>query len=233
MMRSFFMGLLLMGVNIGVSYGQVAIGGGSVPLEGALLDLKEQQADINNVTASKGLLMPRVMLTDLTKLTPMVKVESPENKKEHIGLQVYHVGGSSSTIDEGLKIWDGEQWVEYYETEKLLWHLMPILPIDLNANGIEVPVYKYIDLYAHYEECMTRVGLTDQMYPLDKVDFEIRGISDAFDRVFWTDALDSNNNPVFTLQYYFSSDLDKVEARKKNVLISMVVMNAPYNRWDE
>lgn len=230
MMKKVFIVLLIMGAHMGISYGQVAIGGGNIPLEGALLDLKEQQANINNVTASKGLLMPRVMLTDLTKLTPMVDVESLENQKEHIGLQVYHVGGPSSAIDEGLKIWDGDKWVEYYETEQQLWHYMPILPLDLNAN--EVEGYKYIDMYAHYKECMTRVGLTDQMYPLDKIDFELLSYSRVFYEINWDATLDSSNNPVFTLKYYFSNKPDQVAIRKKNVFVSMAVINALYTRWD-
>jgi hypothetical protein len=65
---------------------QVTIGASIEPNKGAFLDLKQRDPDANNTTSDKGLLLPRVQLTDLTKLYPMLAdVEnawkgSPENK---------------------------------------------------------------------------------------------------------------------------------------------------------
>ncbi|MDR0428080.1 MAG: hypothetical protein LBH12_05705, partial [Dysgonamonadaceae bacterium] len=59
---------LLIGVPV---CAQVTIGASIEPNKGAFLDLKQRDPDTNNTTSDKGLLLPRVQLTDLTKLYPM------------------------------------------------------------------------------------------------------------------------------------------------------------------
>ncbi|MCC9043669.1 hypothetical protein LNQ81_13405 [Myroides sp. M-43] len=147
MKKCLLIGLMLVGTNLGMSYGQTVIGGGKLPAEGAILDLKDMVVGADNVAASKGFLMPRVMLTDLTKLIPLVKTETPENKKEHIGLQVYHVGGATSTISPGLKIWNGVNWEELYSSPKGQWIYMPPFPLKMYLDAVQT-----IDLYAEYSK---------------------------------------------------------------------------------
>lgn len=168
MKKNIIIGLMLVGTNIGLSFGQVAIGGGALPAEGALLDLKEKAAAADNVTASKGLLMPRVMLTDLTSLEPLVKNATAANKKEHIGLQVYHIGGGTNEIKPGLKIWEGEKWSEYYAIDKTQWVYLPPLDLNLATSGIQK-----IDLVDRYERGIGNAGDGIKLWPTDKRDYQL------------------------------------------------------------
>lgn len=128
-----------------LSYGQVVIGGATYPVEGALLDLKEYKANAENVTAAKGLLFPRVKLTSLTSLVPLVEVETTENKKEHIGLQVYHIGDNEITA--GLKVWDGAKWTGGGNEKQEQWIYMPAFPIQMHQT-----TEQKIDLYEEYKK---------------------------------------------------------------------------------
>lgn len=140
MKKLLFIGLMLVATNVGLSYGQVLIGTPGVPAEGALLDLKEKTGE---ATATKGFLMPRVTLTDLTKLTPLVKTETTTNKAEHKGLQIYHVGGNN--IAEGLKIWNGAKWEEISSSPKGQWIYMPPFPLKMYVDADQT-----VNLYDEY-----------------------------------------------------------------------------------
>lgn len=104
---------------------QVTIGSGEVPNKGALLELKEHKPvnlATDNSTADKGMLYPRVNLTDNNNLFPMFEDDGSggykigttsysksEEDKKHIGLIVYNVN-ASSVFHQGLHIWDGKEW---------------------------------------------------------------------------------------------------------------------------
>lgn len=100
------------------SSAQVTIGSGIEPNKGALLDLKENIGDSRNITANKGILLPRVKLTDPDNLYPMFTPDGKGGYKEgtkteedraHIGLTVYNVD-RCSVNGTGLYIWDGTGW---------------------------------------------------------------------------------------------------------------------------
>lgn len=176
MKKILLIGLMLVGANIGVSYGQVVIGTPGVPVEGALLDLKDKNIGADNVSATKGFLMPRVMLTDLKKLTPLVKTETTENKKEHIGLQVYHIGGGTSTITPGLKIWNGTQWDEIFSSPKGQWVYMPPFPIKMFENTEQKVV-----LYEEYKKQLDTAKSGVPLWNEAEVNFVVTGFdSNAF-----------------------------------------------------
>lgn len=109
------------------SFSQVTIGLNEEPMPGAILQLK-QTTDLSNgdANATKGLLLPRVILSKKKELYPMflkdpenptseVKQEYIDNKpkidKEHTGLLVFNI---KDNIEEvlcfGVNSWDGEQW---------------------------------------------------------------------------------------------------------------------------
>ncbi len=125
-------------------HGQTVIGGATYPVEGALLDLKEYQANTENTTANKGLLLPRVKLTSLTSLVPLIQTETVANKKEHIGLQVYHIGNDD--IPAGVKVWNGVMWTGGASNEPAPWIYMPAFPIQMHHT-----TEQKIDLYAEYK----------------------------------------------------------------------------------
>jgi hypothetical protein len=98
--------LILCLLLTGYSRAQVTIGANEDPNKGALLDLKE---NTGSVSATKGLLLPRVNLTDLNELYPMFTgTYNAEEKNKHIGLTVYNVeDGMGRWIPAGIYVWDG------------------------------------------------------------------------------------------------------------------------------
>lgn len=87
---------------------QVTIGSNQPPVRGSLLDLKEHPADISNTTASRGLILPRVLLNTTSDLSPTIISASPADKLVHTALTVFHIG--SPNICKGVYTWSGEEW---------------------------------------------------------------------------------------------------------------------------
>jgi len=95
---------------------QITIGSKEAPVQGSLLQLKNVDGN-NAITSTKGLLLPRVELTDLTQLYPMLEGDSDyengitthDQNLAHIGLVVYNLG--CHMTGEGFYVWTGEQWV--------------------------------------------------------------------------------------------------------------------------
>lgn len=107
--------LLLSILSLGVK-AQVTIGSGVAPKGGALLDLQEYPVKGDNETSSKGLLYPRVKLTNKDELYPMYEATDPNYianaaslKESHVGLTVFNVT-SSSFFAPGLYFWNGSGW---------------------------------------------------------------------------------------------------------------------------
>jgi hypothetical protein len=108
---------------------QMTIGVMEDPNTGSLLDLKQQQTG-GNANATRGLLLPRVQLTEPNKLYPMMETaegsgipvgsyddptEIAKINAEHVGLTVYNIptqGGCRPLISEGVYIWNGTKWDE-------------------------------------------------------------------------------------------------------------------------
>lgn len=102
---------------------QVTIGSGLTPKEGAILDIKEFDSTVTDyTTATRGLMLPRVELTDMTNLYPMFSededyINNNQGKKDtedaiHTGLTVYNIGKDYCfDLYPGVYIWDGQQWV--------------------------------------------------------------------------------------------------------------------------
>lgn len=100
---------------------QVTIGSEIEPNAGMLLDMKEYAPANDNTTATKGLVLPRVNLTDMSKLYPMFLGDTDYennigNKKNtedaiHTGLTVYNTSVDLCTdIYPGVRVWDGTKW---------------------------------------------------------------------------------------------------------------------------
>lgn len=103
---------LLLSTSISVS-AQVTIGSIIKPSKAALLELKTQESDQQNVTSTVGgLILSRVALEDRETLEPFIEPTS-ENyevaKHDHTGLFVYNVSNNDKFIP-GLYCWDGAKW---------------------------------------------------------------------------------------------------------------------------
>lgn len=107
---------------------QVTIGSKLAPVEGALLDLKEENSVAGNLNAQKGLLLPRVNLTDRRNLFPMFSTDpdyinnigsrKDNYDKAHTGLTVYNVNQCLNTVTAdgaGVYVWNGQRWVAWSE----------------------------------------------------------------------------------------------------------------------
>ncbi len=84
---------------------QVTIGSGVPPRKGALLDLKENDNTGKLPNSGKGLKLPRVALTSVTKLT----LDDDSKAGEYAGTTVYNVTVNAE-LAEGTYCWNGNTW---------------------------------------------------------------------------------------------------------------------------
>jgi hypothetical protein len=101
---------------------QVTIGSGNMPVAGALLDLNEHTPTEENRTASKGMLFPRVHLSQRDKLYPMYDTSDANYisseaaiEKQHAGLVVFNLTANADFV-HGLYLWNGTEWNKLTET---------------------------------------------------------------------------------------------------------------------
>ena len=96
---------------------QVTIGSSQKPLEGALLQLKENEnIDVNSF---RGLGMPRVELEAIEKLDPCIPSDElvEGDKNIHVGLMVYNMTDKPPIgLCPGLHVWNGDKWIRLHGT---------------------------------------------------------------------------------------------------------------------
>lgn len=99
---------------------QVTIGSGLAPSAGVLLDLKENNDETGGVTATKGILFPRIALTGPTSLSDISGVDLTK-PFQYTGLTVYNIGNVES-VATGLNTWDGNRWInaEIYHSKSFV-----------------------------------------------------------------------------------------------------------------
>ena len=100
-------------------YAQVTIGSGIPPVNGAILDLKQQDKPDGSENSRAGMLLPRVKLTDPNNLFPMFtsdgaggytnQVKADEDAL-HTGLVVYNVNTAGCALHPGIFVWTGNKW---------------------------------------------------------------------------------------------------------------------------
>lgn len=139
-MRLLFI-ILFFIVSLAIS-AQVTIGSEIEPIEGAILDLKENQPDNENVTAKKGFVLPRVALTAKDNLSPLVDNASEVDKKQHTGVTVYNVKEVPATatkeaLKPGLNVWNGTEW-ETIGRQSHKFFYMPTFNLPLNQTSFNL-----------------------------------------------------------------------------------------------
>lgn len=120
---------------------QVTIGMNNAPQNGALLDLKQYEpAASSNATATKGLIYPRMNLTNVDELYPMYGSADPvytankaDLKRKHTGLTVYNLTVNKD-FTEGLYVWNGLKWLKLI-TEIPVSQTTAINKVDLKTNS--------------------------------------------------------------------------------------------------
>ncbi|MDR3338974.1 MAG: hypothetical protein LBT25_02565 [Candidatus Symbiothrix sp.] len=116
---------------------QVTIGSSAAPDAQAVLDLRSGYEN-GGTGPAKGLLLPRVSITDVASAAPFVTAPPA-------GTMVYNIGGGGTGPAPGLYYWnDKANWEPAYTA----WFYMPPTNIDTEKDGID----KTLDLYTEYEK---------------------------------------------------------------------------------
>ncbi|MTG98587.1 hypothetical protein NWE55_01290 [Myroides albus] len=96
------------------SFSQIVIGEKVLPKQGTLLQIQNLPDQPNDLTNSnKGLLLPRVSLTDINNLYPMFATGYNKSVLDpiHIGLLVFNVNENLvNGKGIGIYVWDGSKW---------------------------------------------------------------------------------------------------------------------------
>jgi len=117
------LGIIFFGVNPLLSFGQVTIGSNMEPNKGALLDMKEKPTTSGEANSMRGMILPRVKLTNKNNLYPMFETTAgsgiadsrytgglkSEEDMKHIGLVVYNLNKCNG-FGQGTYVWIGNNW---------------------------------------------------------------------------------------------------------------------------
>ncbi|NDV95663.1 hypothetical protein D0T84_12170 [Dysgonomonas sp. 521] len=150
---------------------QVTIGSGNTPVKAALLEIKTQSPDADNVTSTTGGLgLSRVQLENKYTLEPFIKpgdaewaagTTQNETKKNHTGLMVYNLTSNLTTETEpakrfrqGLYLWNGTQWNFVSEGFGQRYFFIPSFNIPITGITPDGNT-ETIDLYAQYKTQFT------------------------------------------------------------------------------
>lgn len=160
-------------------HAQVTIGSDKPPVKGAILEIKTQDADNNNVTSTLGGLgLPRVQLVNKTTLEPFIKTSDADwatgsvqdaTKKSHVGLTVYNLTSNMSSTSitdsdlrfhQGIYVWDGNRWNFVYEGHGQHYFFIPSANIPLaDTLGKKLPDGSTFDLYTNiYKAQFSKTG---------------------------------------------------------------------------
>lgn len=108
------MTLLALGTSIELQ-AQMTVGSDTEPSRAALLDVKTQNPDGNNLTSTVGgVVLPRVKLVNINTLEPFIEDNDPDItmlKKSHVGLTVYNLN-KTTPFALGIYVWDGQKWIK-------------------------------------------------------------------------------------------------------------------------
>ena len=147
MKKNLKIGLLAMLLCISATFttrSQVTIGVLEPPLKGALLDLKERDV-LSGANSERGLMLPRVELSDKNELYPMYSndlanynANKADLKKSHTGLIVYNTKeDETNDLCLGLNQWDGEAW-HCFSAKMGSAQFDPVLCENIVVNGAYV-----------------------------------------------------------------------------------------------
>jgi hypothetical protein len=126
---------------------QVTIGSDIAPNAGALLDLKQTASTggAATVAAGGGLNLPRITLTSLTSLVPLIATHTTTEASAHIGLTVYNLS-ATSPFKPGVYVWDGAKWAPV-GAGSVGFFYMPSFNLPLTSTGT-----KTYDLFAEFKK---------------------------------------------------------------------------------
>jgi len=132
---------------------QVTIGSDVETVRGSLLDIKEQEKIDGSANSVRGIMLPRVNLSDLNELYPMFvagstadkyklpgetdEYDKAEEKKVHAGLTVYNLKECNG-FAKGMYLWSGTEWRQLTKNTPLDVPSLSYHPA-LTGNLLEIP----------------------------------------------------------------------------------------------
>lgn len=148
------------------AFSQVTIGSTDPSIDGALLDIRQKTPGSDNVTARKGVVLPRVVLESKKSLAPLVQgldATNPTVQKAYTGMAVFNLADKDATTTEGslkhgLNIWDGTEWIMIGGNSTLKYFYMPSFNLPLEHNR---GTYAHVNLYEEYIKRFTPNFLED------------------------------------------------------------------------
>ena len=101
---------ILFSISILSVSAQVTVGSDVLPIDGALLDIKQNNG--TDANATKGVVFPRVELQGRASLAPLT-TNTTANYKSHTGTVVYNLKAvtGANPLLVGLNVWDGTAWI--------------------------------------------------------------------------------------------------------------------------
>ncbi|MFT3993223.1 MAG: FISUMP domain-containing protein [Dysgonomonas sp.] len=152
--------LTITALVVSTAKAQVTIGSGKPPVLGALIQLKENENLKEN--SAKGLILPRVRLSDKENLFPMFTATGNTNSdysdptykseqdKLHIGLVVYNTN-PCLPFGKGVFIWDGQSWEAISKPIFEGYSTIASLPDTLHiASGMDKRVWEAVTMSFDY-----------------------------------------------------------------------------------
>lgn len=108
-------------MKVTFAYSQVTFGSTEKPEDGALLQLKNIDGVIDgSANSTKGLSLPRVKLSSINNLYPLIDIAESNQNENYIGAMVYNVNDRCSNVywnnntpyvfSVGVVVWDGNLW---------------------------------------------------------------------------------------------------------------------------
>lgn len=190
-------------------WGQVTVGSGIKPERAALLELKTQAPDANNVTSKKGGLgLPRVSLESLTTLEPFILTtdadwinnNATKIKEKHAGLVVYNLAAANG-FEKGVYVWDGTVWkpISAGTGGERRYFYVPSFNIPLPVPSSTI--IREFDLYDQYKKQFTK---SDNSTFVSNNDQLTRVPSPASDVLYAPDELD------YVVTYYDKTILEVI-----------------------
>lgn len=108
---------ILIVIIVNMVHGQVTIGSSKTPQKGALLQLEDNGTYADGQTTTKGLLLPRVNITNPAPtsdadLALSIGATGSWGMEDHIGLVVYNLSERTTAdgLCPGLHVWNGTKW---------------------------------------------------------------------------------------------------------------------------
>ena len=168
---------ILFSISILSVSAQVTVGSDVLPIEGALLDIKQNNG--TDANATKGVVFPRVELQGRASLAPLA-ANTTANHKSHTGTVVYNLKAvtGANPLLVGLNVWDGTAWIPIgQQSSGPNFFYLPTFQLNISSTGS-----KTVDLYTDvYKKQFSPRPTNPNFNSSSGINFQIPGVYAAGD----------------------------------------------------